>query len=67
MNTMTSSAALRSMRKGIVRAALCYRVRAQFAVDQSLIGGVVARIGSTIYDGSVRGQLTTLGRRLTAE
>ena len=31
----------------------------------ALIGGVVARIGSTVYDGSVRGQLQTLGRRLS--
>ena len=31
----------------------------------SLIGGVVARIGSTVYDGSVRGQLEALRRRLT--
>jgi F0F1-type ATP synthase delta subunit len=28
---------------------------------------VVAKIGSTVYDGSVRGQLQTLGRRLSAE
>ena len=32
----------------------------------SLIAGVVARIGSTVYDGSVRGQLAALGRRLSA-
>jgi F-type H+-transporting ATPase subunit delta len=43
------------------------RLRAQFAVDPSLIGGVVARIGSTVYDGSVRGQLQVLKRRLNAE
>ena len=43
------------------------RVRAHYSVDGSLIGGVVARIGSTVYDGSVRGQLASLGRRLTAE
>ena len=43
------------------------KIRMRFAVDESLIGGVVARIGSTIYDGSVRGQLHTLGRRLGAE
>lgn len=40
-------------------------VRAQFAVDPSLIGGAVARIGSTIYDGSVRGKLNELRTRLT--
>jgi len=43
------------------------RVRARYSVDQSLIGGLVARIGSTVYDGSVRGQLAMLGRRLRTE
>ena len=33
------------------------RVRARYALDQSLLGGAVVRIGSTIYDGSVKGQL----------
>ena len=42
------------------------RIRARFAVDGALIGGVVARIGSTVYDGSVRGQLDSLERRLSA-
>ena len=39
-------------------------IRMHFTVDESLIGGVIARIGSSVYDGSVRGQLETLGRRL---
>jgi F-type H+-transporting ATPase subunit delta len=43
------------------------RIRMRFAIDPPLIGGAVARIGSTVYDGSVRGQLATLERRLTAE
>ncbi|MGD0499613.1 MAG: ATP synthase F1 subunit delta [Bryobacteraceae bacterium] len=43
------------------------RIHARFAIDESLIGGVVARIGSTIYDGSVRGELQSLERRLGAE
>ena len=34
-------------------------------VDPSLIGGMVTRIGSTVYDGSVATQLTTLRQRLT--
>jgi F-type H+-transporting ATPase subunit delta len=42
------------------------RIRMRFAVDEALIGGVVARIGSTVYDGSVRGQLSSMGRRLSA-
>jgi len=43
------------------------RIRMHFTVDGALIGGVVARIGSTVYDGSVRGQLETLGRKLATE
>jgi F-type H+-transporting ATPase subunit delta len=43
------------------------RIRMRFATDPALIGGAVARIGSTVYDGSVRGQLATLERRLSAE
>jgi F-type H+-transporting ATPase subunit delta len=33
-------------------------------VDPAIIGGVVARIGSTIYDGSVTRQLEKLKERL---
>jgi F-type H+-transporting ATPase subunit delta len=40
------------------------RVRCEFSVDNNLIGGAVARIGSTVYDGSVRGQLAEMRRRL---
>jgi F-type H+-transporting ATPase subunit delta len=43
------------------------RIRMRVATDASLIGGVTARIGSTVYDGSVRGQLESLERRLGAE
>ena len=43
------------------------RIRARYAIDPSLIGGVTARIGSRVYDGSVRGQLESLERRLSAE
>lgn len=43
------------------------QVRCGYTVDQSLVGGVTVRIGSTMYDGSVRGQLDGLRRRLTSE
>lgn len=39
------------------------KVRARFRVDASLIGGIVARIGSTVYDGSIRGQLDNMRRQ----
>ena len=32
-------------------------VRLSFETDEELIGGIVTRIGSTIYDGSIRNQL----------
>jgi F-type H+-transporting ATPase subunit delta len=38
--------------------------RARFQVRDDLIGGVVARIGSTVYDGSIRGQLTAIKHKL---
>jgi F-type H+-transporting ATPase subunit delta len=42
------------------------RIEAQFKLDQSILGGAVVRIGSTIYDGSVRGRLERLREELTA-
>ena len=36
------------------------KARLTFATDESLLGGVVTRIGSTIYDGSVSNQLSRL-------
>ena len=41
------------------------QARTRYSVRPELIGGVVARIGSTVYDGSVRGQLEDLKRQLT--
>lgn len=35
-------------------------VSLNFDIDQSIIGGVVTKIGSTVYDGSVRTQLENL-------
>ena len=39
-------------------------VSLQFEVDEELIGGVVTRIGSTVYDGSVRSQLEQIKQRM---
>lgn len=39
-------------------------VRLTFATDESIIGGVVTQIGSTIFDGSVQGQLERLAGEL---
>ena len=40
------------------------RVRLNFEQDPELIGGLVARIGSTVYDGSVRSQLQQIKERM---
>lgn len=40
------------------------QVFGQYAVDEALIGGMVARVGSRVYDGSVRGRLQAMRSRL---
>jgi F-type H+-transporting ATPase subunit delta len=40
------------------------KAKLRFSQDPALLGGVVARVGSTVYDGSVRGQLDRLRTRL---
>lgn len=39
-------------------------VRMEVAIDPSLIGGLVAQVGSTIYDGSIRSRLQTFRNHL---
>jgi F-type H+-transporting ATPase subunit delta len=40
------------------------KVRLNFEQDSDLIGGLVTRIGSTVYDGSVRNQLQLFKERM---
>jgi len=40
------------------------KVRVDFGTDPDLIGGIVTRIGSTVYDGSVRNQLQQIKERM---
>jgi F-type H+-transporting ATPase subunit delta len=42
------------------------RIDASFMLDASILGGTVVRIGSTVYDGSVRGRLERLKEALVA-
>ncbi|HEY6190013.1 MAG TPA: ATP synthase F1 subunit delta [Pyrinomonadaceae bacterium] len=42
-------------------------VRLSFKTDEELIGGMVTRIGSTIYDGSVRNQLRLAKEKLAGK
>ena len=40
-------------------------VEATFKLDATILGGVVVRIGSTVYDGSVLGRVERLREELT--
>ncbi len=42
------------------------KVRAHYAQDASLLGGAIVRLGSTIYDGSVRGQLERIKEAISS-
>jgi F-type H+-transporting ATPase subunit delta len=41
------------------------KVRPRYSTNQDLLGGVSIRVGSTIYDGSVRGQLEKMRQQLS--
>ena len=43
------------------------RIEPTFKLDESIIGGTVVRIGSTVWDGSVRGRLERLKEALIAD
>jgi F-type H+-transporting ATPase subunit delta len=40
------------------------KVRARYEQDATLLGGAVVQVGSTIYDGSVKGQLERIREQL---
>lgn len=42
------------------------KVRARYGTDPKLLGGAMVKVGSTIYDGSIRGQLEKLKEELSA-
>jgi F-type H+-transporting ATPase subunit delta len=42
------------------------QVEASFKLDPAILGGTVVRIGSTVYDGSVRGRLDRLKEALVS-
>lgn len=42
------------------------KVRAHYALDATLLGGAVVRVGSTIYDGSVKGQLEQIKEAISS-
>src|SRR5271157_5876491 len=42
-------------------------VELRFQVDPDLLGGVVAQVASTVYDGSIRGELDRMREKLQAQ
>ncbi len=42
------------------------RIQAKYVIDSKLLGGAVVQLGSTIYDGSVHGQLQRLREELVS-
>jgi F-type H+-transporting ATPase subunit delta len=43
------------------------KVRARYAHDAAILGGAIVRVGSTIYDGSVLGQLQRIREQIAGE
>lgn len=43
-----------------------HRVRARYAQDVSVLGGAIVKIGSKIYDGSVKGQLERIREAISS-
>jgi F-type H+-transporting ATPase subunit delta len=41
-------------------------VRASYSRDESILGGVIVKVGSTVYDGSVRGQLERIRKAISS-
>jgi F-type H+-transporting ATPase subunit delta len=42
------------------------RIRARYEQDRAILGGAIARVGSTVYDGSVKGQLERIRQQLVS-
>ena len=55
---------LRNSLRDTLTVATGRKVRLSFTTDESIIGGLVARIGSTIFDGSVQNQLDRLANEM---
>lgn len=68
---VVSATPLDERRRDRLRRALSARtgfeVRLEVELDESLIGGAIARVGDLVFDGSIRAQLDQLRANLTKE
>ena len=66
--TVTSATPLAPATLGALEASLSgltgKKVQLEATVDPAIVGGVVTRIGGTVYDGSIRTQLAKMRQRL---
>jgi F-type H+-transporting ATPase subunit delta len=67
--TVTSAVPLTDAERVQLVDALSWRtgkgMKPEFRVDPALIGGVMARVGDTVYDGSIASELRDLTQKLT--
>jgi F-type H+-transporting ATPase subunit delta len=56
----------RDLEQHIARTTSGNSVRAHYRTDPAILGGAIVRIGSTIYDGSVKGQLRKIRESLSS-
>jgi F-type H+-transporting ATPase subunit delta len=56
----------RSALEGQVQKLTGHKVRARYAQDGSILGGAIVKVGSTIYDGSVKGQLERIREAISS-
>jgi F-type H+-transporting ATPase subunit delta len=65
---VTSARPLNDQEKGALEQQIAKltgkRVTAKYATDSKLLGGAMVKVGSTVYDGSVRGQLNKIKEQL---
>ncbi|MGB9106603.1 MAG: ATP synthase F1 subunit delta [Terriglobales bacterium] len=68
---VTSARELSAIEKGALEGKIATmtgkKVRAHYAIDPGILGGAIVRLGSTIYDGSIKGQLHRMKEQLAAE
>ncbi|NNF00146.1 MAG: ATP synthase F1 subunit delta [Pyrinomonadaceae bacterium] len=51
---------INDLRANLIKITSGKEIKLKFEIDESLIGGAITRVGSTVYDGSVKTQLKLL-------
>lgn len=59
-----SEGEISDLRSNLIKVTGGKEIRLEFIIDESIIGGAVVRVGSKVYDGSVRTQLDLLKEQM---